>query len=128
MVVSSLGHGHVVMAVDNKLIRILSLQEYLKQLALFFFFRAETNQHLLGFPDVVPSVPKRHYHYGNFVMDKENMASNVRRKYNFDAEMRSKLTSDDVFRVAHHLPELGFRHPNLPCEHLQGAKLLAGFR
>lgn len=64
-------------------------------------------------------------------MDKENDVLNVKRKFTaFDPESRGRLLKDvtsNVFVDHRHLPELGFRHPNIPGGNAR-ARFLSDFR
>jgi len=92
--------------------------------------RAENNHRLLGFQDGVPLLPKRQHLYSNLAMDKENDVLNVKRKYTFDPESRAKLYEDvtnNGFGAGRHLPELGFRHANIPSGYIR-PRVLSDFR
>ena len=61
-------------------------------------------------------------------MDKENDFLTVKRKFtNFDPESRG---TSNVLGIDRHLhvPELGFRHPNVPAGNVRPARLLTDFR
>lgn len=97
------------------------------------FYRAEATQRLLGFQEAVPSIPKRPYLYGgNLAMDKENDVFAVKRKFTtFDPESRGRIlkdTTSNVFGIDRHLPELGFRHPNIAVGNVRAGRLLSDFR
>lgn len=94
--------------------------------------RAEATQRLLGFQEAAPSLPKRPFLYGNLGMDKENDLLTVKRKFtNFDPESRGRQLKDatgNVLGIDRHLPELGFRHPNIPAGNVRQTRLLSDFR
>lgn len=94
--------------------------------------RAETTQRFLGLQAAVPHIPKRPYLYGNLAMDKENDVVNVKRKFTpFDPENRGRLFKDatgDYFGFDRQVPELGFRHPNIPFGNVRTTRLLSDYR
>ena len=65
-------------------------------------------------------------------MDKENDIFAAKRKFtNFDPESRERLFKDapsNVFGIDQHLPELGFRHPNILGGNVRARRLLSDFR
>lgn len=65
-------------------------------------------------------------------MDKENDLLTVKRKFtNFDPESRGRQLKDatgNVLGIDRHLPELGFRHPNIPAGNVRQTRLLSDFR
>lgn len=97
-----------------------------------YFHRAEATQRLLGFQEAAPALPKRPYLYGNLGMDKENDFLTVKRKFTtFDPESRGQPLKDatsNVLSIDQHLPELGFRHPNIPGRNVRPTRLLSDFR
>ena len=100
--------------------------------SFFLFHRAETTQRFLGLQAAVPHIPKRPYLYGNLAMDKENDVVNVKRKFTpFDPENRGRLFKDatgDYFGFDRQVPELGFRHPNIPFGNVRTTRLLSDYR
>ena len=65
-------------------------------------------------------------------MDKENDVVNVKRKFTpFDPENRGRLFKDaagDYFGFDRQVPELGFRHPNIPFGNVRTTRLLSDYR
>jgi len=63
-------------------------------------------------------------------MDKENDFLTVKRKFTtFDPESRGRLLKDatgNVLGIDRHIPELGFRHPNIVA--VRPTRLLSDFR
>ncbi|XP_078343874.1 serine/threonine-protein kinase Nek2-like isoform X2 [Oculina patagonica] len=94
--------------------------------------RAEATQRLLGLQEAAPPISKRPYLYGNLAMDKENDVFAVKRKFpTFDPENRERLLKDatsNIFGIDRHLPELGYRHPNIAAGNVRAARLLSDFR
>lgn len=94
--------------------------------------RAETTQQFLGLQAAAPHIPKRPYLYGNLAMDKENDVINVKRKFTaYDPENRGRLFKDatgDPFGFDRQVPELGFRHPNIPFGNVRTTRLLSDYR